>query len=136
MYKAVNKTKVIRRYTQDLELYTGAARVLWEDNISCISAVESKRATPRVKHIYIPVYFLQEQFDNGIFIPKYENSSVMPTYMCTKLCSGPIVSQSNKWMTGLRFYPTNDIEHYQFMRLHEFIVNRAIYSFNNLFISQ
>ena len=108
MYKAVNKTKVIRRYTEDLELHTGAPTLHWEDNISCISAVESKRATPRVKHIDIPVYFLQEQFDNGIFIPKHENSSVMTADMCIKPYSVTIIIQSTKWMTGLRFYPTSE----------------------------
>ena len=68
---------------EDLALYTGAPTVHWEDNTSCISVVEAKRVTPRVKHIDIPVYFLQEQFDNGLFLPKYENSSVMPADMCT-----------------------------------------------------
>ena len=105
-----------------LAIHTGAPTVHWEDNQSCISAVEAKIVTPRVKHIDITVCFIQEKFENSLFLPKYEKSSVMPTYMCTKPCSGPIVSQSNKWMTGLRFYPTDDIEHYQFMRLHEFIV--------------
>ena len=37
--------------------------------------------TTRVKQIDIPMYFLQEQFDNGIFVPKYEKSNVMLEYM-------------------------------------------------------
>ena len=105
-----------------LALYTGAPTVHWEDNTSCISVVEAKRVTTRVKHIDIPVCFLQEQFDNGLFLPKYEKSSFMPADMCTKPCSGPIISRSTKWMTGFRFYSTSETEHYQFMRLHEFIV--------------
>ena len=105
-----------------LALHTGAHTVHWENNTSCISVVEVKRFTPRVKHIDITVGFLQEQFDNGLFLPKYENSSVMPADMCTKPCSGLIISQGNKWMTGFRFYTTSETEHYQFMRLHEFIV--------------
>ena len=32
-------------------------------------------------------FFLQAQFDNGIFVPKYENYSVTPADMCTKTCS-------------------------------------------------
>ena len=88
----------------------------------CISDVEAKRVTPRVKHIDIPVCFLQKQFDNGLFLPKYENSSVITEDMCTKPCSGTIISRSTKCMTGLRFYPTSDTEHYQLMRLHELIV--------------
>ena len=79
-----------------LALYTGAPTVHWEDNTSCISVVEAKRVTPQVKHIDIPVCFLQEQFDNGLFLPKYENSSVMTADMCTKPCSGPIISRSTK----------------------------------------
>ena len=103
-------------------LYTGATTVHWEDNTSCISVVESKIVTPRVKYIDIPVCFLQEQFDNGLFLPKYENSSVMPADICTKPCPIPIISRSTKCMTRFRFYPTSDTDHYQFMRLHEFIV--------------
>ena len=69
-----------------LALHTGAQTVHWEDNTSCSSIVEAKTVTPRVKHIEIPVCFLQEKFGNGIFIPKYENYSVMTEDMCTKPC--------------------------------------------------
>ena len=105
-----------------LALHTGAHTVHWEDNKSCISVVKYKIVTHIVKHIDIPVYFLQEQFDNGLFLPKYEKFSVMLADMCTKPCSGPIISRSTKWMTGFRFYPTSDTEHYQFRILYEFIV--------------
>ena len=94
--KSVKKTKIIRRYMEALTLYTGAPTVHWEDNTSCISVVEDKRVTPRAKHIDIIVCFLQEQFDNVLFLPKYEKSSVMPEDMCTKPCSGPIISRSTK----------------------------------------
>ena len=122
MYKAVKKNKVIQRYMEDLALHTGAPTVNWEDNTSCISVVEAKIVTPRVKPIDIPVCFLLEQFGNDLFLPKYEKSSVMLADMCTKPCQGPIISRSTKWMTGFRLYPTSEIEHYQFTILHEFIV--------------
>ena len=73
-----------------------------------IYVFEAKRVTPRVKHIDIPVCFLLEQFDNGLFLPKYEKSSVMPTDMCTKPCLDPIISQSTKWMIGLGLYPNSE----------------------------
>ena len=122
MYKYVKKNEVIRRYMEASELHTGATTVHWEGNTSFISAFEAKIVTPRVKNIDIPVFFRQDKFDNGLFIPKYENSSVIPADICTKPCPSPIISQSNKWMTGLRFYPNSETEHYQFMRLYEFIV--------------
>ena len=101
-----------------LALYTGAPTLYLEDNTSCISVVEAKIVTPRVKHIDITVYFILEHFDNGLFLPKWEKCSVMPADMCTQLCSGTIISQSNKWMAGFRFYPTSETENYQFMILH------------------
>ena len=45
-----------------LSLHTGAPTVHWEYNTSFISVVEAKVVTPRVKHIDIPVCFLQENF--------------------------------------------------------------------------
>ena len=105
-----------------LALHTGAPAVHWEEK-SCIYAVEAKIVNPRVKHIDISVWFLQEQFDNGISISKYEKSSVMPEYMCTKPSSGPIISWITKGMAGFRFYPTSDTEHYQLMILQKIVVN-------------
>ena len=85
-----------------------APTVHWEDNTRCISVVEAKIVTPRVKYIDIPVCFLQEIFDNGLVLPKYEKSSVMPADICTKPCSGPIIIRSTKCMTGFIFYPTSE----------------------------
>ena len=94
-------------------LHTDAATLHWEDNTGFISVVEDKRVILGVKHIDNPVCFLQEQFDNDLFLPKYEKSSVMPKYMCTKPCSGPLIGRSTKYMTEFRFYTTSEIEHYQ-----------------------
>ena len=117
------ENKFIQRYMENLALHTGASTVHWEYNTNCIYVVESTRVNPRLKQIDITVCFLKEQFDNGLFIPKYYKSSAMPVDMCTKPCSGPIISRITKWMTGFRFYPTSDTEHYQLMILHEFVVN-------------
>ena len=62
MYKSVKKTKVIRRYMESLALHNGAPIVHWEDNTCFIFVFESKIVTPGVKHIDIPVCFLQEIF--------------------------------------------------------------------------
>ena len=44
--------------------------------------------------------------------------------MCTKPCSGPIVSCSTELMTDLCFLPSSDSENYQFMKLHQFEVRQ------------
>ena len=67
------------------------------------------------------------KFDNGLFVPKYEKSSVITEDICTKPYSGPIISWINKCMTGFRIYSTSDTKHYQLMRLHYFVVNLTDY---------
>ena len=106
-----------------LALHTGAPAVYQEDNKICISVVKAKIFNLRVKTIDIPVCLIQAQTVNGIFIPRYEKSSDMPEDMCTKPCSGSIISLSTKLMTGFRLYPSRDTAHYQLMRLHEFVAN-------------
>ena len=54
-----------------LALHTGAPTVHWKDSTIYIYAVESKRYTPSVEHIAIPICFLHEKFYNGLFLPKY-----------------------------------------------------------------
>ena len=61
--------------------------------------------------------------ENGLFVPNYEKYSVMYPDMCTKPCSGPIISRITKYMTDIRLYPTSDSEHYQLMMLYDFVVN-------------
>ena len=44
---------------EDLLIHTGAPTLNWEDKKSCISVLEYEIVTPIVKHIDIPVCFLQ-----------------------------------------------------------------------------
>ena len=79
-----------------LALHTGAPTVHWEDNIRYISAVEYKRVTPRVKKMDITVCFIQEKIGKWSFFPKHKKPSFILAYMCTKPCSGTIISRSTK----------------------------------------
>ena len=56
---------------KSLAFHTGEPTVHWEYKTSYIPVVEDKIFIPRVKHIDILVYFILEQFDNGLFIAKY-----------------------------------------------------------------
>ena len=75
-----------------LALHTGAPTIHWEDNTSFISVYEAKIVTPIVKHIDIPVCFLQDKFDNGLFLPKYEKSKCHAGRYVHQ-----IVFRSNNW---------------------------------------
>ena len=77
MHKAIKNTTEIWRYMETLALHTSEQSVHLEEKNSCIYVVEVKRVTPRVKHIDIFICFLQEQFENGIFVTKYEKYSII-----------------------------------------------------------
>ena len=111
----------IQRFMKFLELYTVAPTVHWEYNTSCISVVEAKRVTTRVDTLKITSIFYKNN-TNLFFVPKYEKCSVITADIFTKTYSGLIISRNTKWMTGFRFYPTSDTEHYQLMKLNEFFV--------------
>ena len=82
MYRVVEKTKVIRRYMEALELHTDAPTVNWQDNTSFISVVESKRVTPRVRHIYILVFFYK---NNLIMVSLFRNMRSLVS--CRQICA-------------------------------------------------
>ena len=67
---------------ETLALHTGAPTVHWEDKTIYISVFEVERITPRIKHIDIPVCFLQSIFDNGIFI-----QNIISIVSCWHICA-------------------------------------------------
>ena len=78
--------------------------------------------TPIIKHIDVPVCFLQEKIDNSLFVPKNDKYSIMQADMHSKTCPGTVISWITKWMSGFRFYASSDTEHHQLIKLHEFDV--------------
>ena len=54
----------------------------WEDNIGCISMVESKQVNPRVKHINIMVFF----FNNNTTMD-YLFSNMRKLSLCRWICA-------------------------------------------------
>ena len=100
MYQSVKNIKAIRSYVEALEIHTGYPTVHFKDKTRCTYVVESKTVTPRVKYIEnIPVFFLKEKYDNGLFIPKYGKYFIMPSDMCTKPCPVTIISRSTQLIT-------------------------------------
>ena len=67
-----------------LGIPTGPLTVKWEENTSCISIVEAKWISPRVKHTETSIYFLKGKYNKDIFTPKYEKATIIPEDMCTR----------------------------------------------------
>ena len=104
MYNDVNKAKAIGSYMEALEL-----KLVHQQYI---------RKTTKITFIFLKLIdlllelntlsFIQEQFKNITFVPKYENSSVILADMCTKPRLGTILIRITKFMTEFIFYPNSD----------------------------
>ena len=68
MHKAVKKNNVIRRNVEALVLHNGAPKFIG-NTTQIVSLFLTKIVNLRVKNV-VPVWFIQEQFDNGLFIQK------------------------------------------------------------------
>ena len=55
MYKAINKTKEIWNYMEELSHHNGAPALRWKDKTSCIYVAKSKIVPPRSKQFDITV---------------------------------------------------------------------------------
>ena len=84
MHVQIPREKIIRRYMEALALHTVAPTVHWEDNKNIISVFEAKIITPRVKHVYIPVCFIQEPFDKIVSLFQNIRSSVSCRNICAR----------------------------------------------------
>ena len=82
MYKSVKKTKFIHKYMEALAFHTGAPTVHWEDKTHCISVVEYKIVTPRVKHIAISVFFYMRYLK---IVSLFQN--IRSTVSCRHICT-------------------------------------------------
>ena len=78
---------------ETLVIHTGAPIVYWEYTTSCIYVVEAKIVTPRVKHTYIPVCFIQEQFGRifqNIISPVLSRKICAPNHVQVQFSVGVI----------------------------------------------
>ena len=106
-----------------LALYICAIAVHWEDITRCIYVVEDEKVTPRVLKSILMSIFYKKLLTNVLCVPKYDTSTVIMEDICTKPCSGTIISFITKYMTRLRLHPTSDTDYYQIMILYYFAVN-------------
>ena len=77
LYESVNNTKYFQYHMESLFLHTVSPTVHWEDNTSFISLVKSNIVTPIIKHINIPVCFLQDQYYNVLYITNYDKFDII-----------------------------------------------------------
>ena len=108
MYKAVNKDKAIWNSMEASELHTGVPTINLEKNQFIFMLLKLKYLLLELNTVKFMSILYYNNFTMVFLLKIYDKYSVMPSYMCTKPCSGPIFSRSTKWMTEFRFYSTSD----------------------------
>lgn len=96
--------------------FTDATQV-HEDSQPTLDIILSDQVTSRVKHIAVPIAYVQEQVAEGMLDPTKIHTSIQPADMGTKAQSGPLLARHDSYLRGVRFYPPKGSEHY---RLGEF----------------
>ena len=81
MSKSVNNTNAIRWYMESLALHIGGDAVHWTNKKSYIYVVEDKIVAPRIKHIDIPVFFLNNNFK---MVYLFQNMKILVS--CHQIC--------------------------------------------------
>jgi hypothetical protein len=115
-YCGVRHLKPIRQLFSFMGLPLGEPTTLHTDNAAVAAIIDSGRLTPRVRHVDIPIAFLQSE--KGIeFYIKLLCTQLMLADMGTKPNSAPTLRRFKYWGMGERFYPAPGHEHYILLQM-------------------
>ena len=89
----------------------------YEDNNVTIAQILKDRLTPRIKHLDIPISILHEDHKRGVFVAAYCPTDLNISDVNTKPYVGVTLQKKILWITGFRFYPPTDSEHYKLLEL-------------------
>ena len=90
----------------------------YEDNQPTIDVIKAGKVTSRVKHIAVPVAYLNEKYDQYVAEPQCINTKIQPADMGTKPVSGPLLHDHFWNIRGATFYPPITSKHYALLELH------------------
>ena len=89
---------------------------LYCDNRAVHSIIENERMTPRCRHFDIPIAFLQHH--KGItYEPILVTTDKMLADIGTKPNTPAVFKSLKYWITGARFLPRSNHEHYQLLQM-------------------
>ena len=134
----VKKTSTIMQHTTDSEMKGSFAGVrqllpvrqlfafngyplaepspLFVDNAAVAAIIDSKRMTPRCRHIDIPIALLQQEKDKAFKI-KLIRTMIMLADMGTKANTPKYHRMFKLWATGAQFLPPPDHPHYKLLEM-------------------
>lgn len=86
-----------------------------------IDSLNANTATRRVKHIAVPIHFINQQIKNGRVTLRKIGTRLNLADSGTKPNPSPTHFRHVDQAIGVRFYPPADSEHYKLLDLHKFI---------------
>jgi hypothetical protein len=93
---------------------------IYTDSQPAIDSIVSNTITSRVKHIAVPISFMNEQVKDGKIELRKIGTKLNIADSGTKPTPAPIFFRHFDYAIGVRFYPPKDSEHYKLLELHKF----------------
>ena len=142
----IKKTSTIAHHTTDAEMkasYDGVRHILpvrqlfafsglplkdpskmYTDNAAVHAIIDSKRMTPRCRHLDIPIAFLHQEKDRSYQLDLCR-TLVMLADMGTKPHSPQYQKLFKYWASGQQYLPLPDTEHYNLLQMQYYEINYA-----------
>ena len=142
----IRKTTTIMQHTTDAEMkasYDGVRHLLpirqifafsglplrdpskmYTDNAAVHAIIDSKRMTPRCRHLDIPIAFLHQEKDKSYQLDLCR-TLVMLADMGTKPHSPQLQKLFKYWASGTQYLPDPDTEHYRLLQMEYYETNYA-----------
>ena len=122
LLQAVKTTNVMRRLLQQLGYPQIGPTDIAEDNQPLITEVTHSRITPGIRHLDVPIAFLQEQFQRHSFKPIYTNTTDQPADINTKPHGGGSLRKIILSLIGFQHFPPSTSEHYKQLQLDLYLI--------------
>ena len=112
---------------QDVAIFMGMPRdsvlptPIYEDSQPCIDVLDAKTVTSRVKHIAVPIHFIHDQIQDGLFVMRKIGTNLNLCDSGTKPNPAPIHFRQYDHTSGVRFYPPANSSHYKLLKLETFL---------------
>ena len=98
----------------------GLPVTVYQDSQPCIDICESGAVSKRVKHVAVPILFINEKLVKGYIKFKKIPTALQPAEPGTKSLSAPVIFRAYDYAYGTRFYPPPNTVHAELMDLTSF----------------
>ena len=103
---------------------TGEPVTVYQDSKPCIKICKSGAVSKRVKHVTVPILFINEKLVKGYIKFKKIPTALQPADPGTNSLSAPVIFRAYDYACGTRFYPPANTVHAELMDLTSFNAQR------------